>query len=173
MSLDFIESVLPAPRAELSPFAPRIKVIQINPEKIGALIGPGGKNIRGICALTGAQIDIAEDDSGKVSIYATSKDAMDAAEKEINKSCAEPEEGMLYEGTVTGVKAFGAFVEILPGIDGLCHISEFSDKFLKSMDGVCKEGDKLWVKCIGVDDRGRIKLSRKAALAEMAEKPQG
>ena len=171
--LDFIESVLPAPRAELSPHAPRIKVIQINPEKIGALIGPGGKNIRGICALTGAQIDIAEDDSGKVSIYATSKDAMDAAEKEINKSCAEPEEGMLYEGTVTGVKAFGAFVEILPGIDGLCHISEFSDKFLKSMDGVCKEGDKLWVKCIGVDDRGRIKLSRKAALAEMADKPQG
>ena len=170
--LDFIESVLPAPRAELSPHAPRIKVIQINPEKIGALIGPGGKNIRGICALTGAQIDIAEDDSGKVSIYATSKESMDAAEKEINKSCAEPEEGMLYEGTVTGVKAFGAFVEILPGIDGLCHISEFSDKFLKSMDGVCKEGDKLWVKCIGVDDRGRIKLSRKAALAEMAEKPQ-
>ena len=165
--LDFIESVLPAPRAELSPHAPRIKVIQINPEKIGALIGPGGKNIRGICALTGAQIDIAEDDSGKVSIYATSKDAMDAAEKEINKSCAEPEEGMLYEGTVTGVKAFGAFVEILPGIDGLCHISEFSDKFLKSMDGVCKEGDKLWVKCIGVDDRGRIKLSRKAAMAEL------
>ena len=170
--LDFIESVLPAPRAELSPHAPRIKVIQINPEKIGALIGPGGKNIRGICALTGAQIDIAEDDSGKVSIYATSKESMDAAEKEINKSCAEPEEGMLYEGKVTGVKAFGAFVEILPGVDGLCHISEFSDKFLKSMDGVCKEGDKLWVKCIGVDDRGRIKLSRKAALAEMAEKPQ-
>ena len=95
---------------------------------------------------------------------------MDAAEKEINKSCAEPEEGMLYEGTVTGVKDFGAFVEILPGIDGLCHISEFSDKYLKSMDGVCKVGDKLWVKCLAVDERGRIKLSRKAALAEMAEK---
>ena len=168
--LDFIESVLPAPRAELSPHAPRIKVIQINPEKIGALIGPGGKNIRAITALSGAQIDIDEDDSGRVSVFATSKESMDCAIREINKCCAEPEEGMLYEGTVTGVKDFGAFVEILPGIDGLCHISEFSDKYLKSMDGVCKVGDKLWVKCLAVDERGRIKLSRKAALAEMAEK---
>ena len=168
--LDFIESVLPAPRAELAPTAPRIQVIQINPEKIGALIGPGGKNIRAITALSGAQIDIDEDDSGRVSVFATSKESMDCAIREINKCCAEPEEGMLYEGTVTGVKDFGAFVEILPGIDGLCHISEFSDKYLKSMDGVCKVGDKLWVKCLAVDERGRIKLSRKAALAEMAEK---
>ena len=79
---------------------------------------------------------------------------------------------MLYEGTVTGVKAFGAFVEILPGIDGLCHISELSDRRVPSVESVCKEGDKMWVKCIGVDDRGRIKLSRKEAMREMAEKPQ-
>ncbi len=170
--LDFIESVIPAPRAELAPTAPRIKTIQINPEKIGALIGPGGKNIRAICALSGAQIDIAEDDSGKVSIFATSGDSMDCALREINKCCAEPEEGMLYEGTVTGIKEFGAFVEILPGIDGLCHISEFSDKFLKSMEGVCKVGDKIWVKCLAVDERGRIKLSRKAAVAEMDAKQE-
>ena len=165
--LDFIESVLPAPRAELAPTAPRIQTVQINPEKIGALIGPGGKNIRAICALTGAQIDIAEDDSGKVSVFATSKTSMDAAIAEINKCCAEPEEGKLYEGKVTGVKDFGAFVEILPGVEGLCHITEFSDKFLKSMDGICKPGDMIWVKCLAVDERGRIKLSRKAAIREM------
>lgn len=168
--LDFIESVLPAPRAELSPNAPRIKTIQINPEKIGALIGPGGKNIRAITALSGAQIDIAEDDSGKVSVYATTKSAMDIALREINKCTAEPEEGMLYEGTVTGVKEFGAFVEILPGIDGLCHISELSDKRIPTVDTVCKVGDKMWVKCIAVDERGRIKLSRREAMREIAEK---
>ena len=166
--LDYIATILPGPRAELSPFAPRIHELFINPEKIGALIGPGGKNIRAIQAMTGAQIDIDEDDSGRVAVFATSREAMEAAIAEINKCCAEPEEGVIYEGPVTGVKPFGAFVEILPGIDGLCHISEFSDKFLKSMDGVCKEGDKLWVKCLGVDDRGRIKLSRKAALADEA-----
>ena len=172
--LDYIESVLPAPREDLSPYAPRIHDLQINPEKIGALIGPGGKNIRAICALSGAQIDIAEDDSGKVSVFASTKESLDCAVREINKCCAEPEEGVIYEGPVTGVKPFGAFVEILPGIDGLCHISEFSDKYLKSMDGVCKVGDVIKVKCIGVDDRGRIKLSRKAALADeaAAEAPQ-
>ena len=170
--LDFMETILPAPRAELSPNAPRIQTIQINPEKIGALIGPGGKNIRAITALSGAQIDIAEDDSGKVSVYATSKTSMDVAIREINKCTAEPEEGMLYEGTVTGVKEFGAFVEILPGIDGLCHISELSDKRIPSVDTVCKVGDRMWVKCIAVDDRGRIKLSRREAMREMREKSQ-
>ncbi|MGI6496703.1 MAG: polyribonucleotide nucleotidyltransferase [Kiritimatiellia bacterium] len=164
--LDYMETVLPAPRAELAPTAPRIQTVQVNPEKIGALIGPGGKNIRGICALTGAQIDIAEDDSGKVFVFATSKEAMDAAIREINRSCAEPEEGMIYEGRVTGVKAFGAFVEILPGIDGLCHISELSDSRVPSVEAVCKEGDRMWVKCIGVDDRGKIKLSRREAMRE-------
>ena len=79
---------------------------------------------------------------------------------------------MLYEGTVTGVKEFGAFVEILPGIDGLCHISELSDKRIPSVDTVCKVGDRMWVKCIAVDDRGRIKLSRREAMREMREKSQ-
>lgn len=165
--LDFIESVMPAPRAELSQYAPRIETINIPVDKIGALIGPGGKNIRGITALSGAQIDI--DDAGVVSIFATSKESMECARREVNKIIAEPEEGMIYEGTVTGIKEFGAFVEILPGLDGLCHISELSDQRVRATEDVCKVGDKMWVKCIAVDDRGRIKLSRRAAMAERTE----
>ncbi len=164
--LDFIESVMPAPRAELSQYAPRIETIRIPVDKIGALIGPGGKNIRGITALSSAQIDISDD--GVVSIFATSKESMDCARREVNKIVAEPEEGMIYEGTVSGIKEFGAFVEILPGIDGLCHISELSDQRVRATEDVCKVGDKMWVKCIAVDDRGRIKLSRREAMAEMA-----
>ena len=165
--LDYMESVIPAPRTELSPYAPRIETIMIPPDKIGALIGPGGKNIRGITALSGAQIDIADD--GTVSIFATSRESMEVARKEVNKTVAEPEEGMIYEGTVTGIKEFGAFVEILPGIDGLCHISELSDQRVRATEDVCKVGDKMRVKCIAVDDRGRIKLSRRAAMADLAE----
>ncbi|MBQ7722153.1 MAG: S1 RNA-binding domain-containing protein, partial [Kiritimatiellae bacterium] len=165
--LDFIESVLPAPRAELSPFAPRIETIIIPADKIGALIGKGGETIRGICDTTGAQIDIEEEgDKGIVSIFATAGEQMDAAKKAIQAAIAEPEEGMIYEGTVTGIKEFGAFVEILPGQDGLCHISELADRRIAKVEDVCKVGDKMWVKVIAIDDRGRIKLSRKAAMAE-------
>ena len=165
--LDFIESVLPAPRAELSPFAPRIETIIIPADKIGALIGKGGETIRGICDTTGAQIDIEEEgDKGIVSIFATAGEQMDAAKKAIQAAIAEPEEGMIYEGTVTGIKEFGAFVEILPGQDGLCHIGELADRRIAKVEDVCKVGDKMWVKVIAIDDRGRIKLSRKAAMAE-------
>jgi polyribonucleotide nucleotidyltransferase len=166
--LDFIESIIPAPREDLSPYAPRIETIQIPVDKIGGLIGPGGKNIRAITALSGAQIDISDD--GVVSIFASSKESMECARREVNKVAAEPEEGMLYEGTVTGVKEFGAFVEILPGIDGLCHISELSDQRVRAVEDVCKVGDKMWVKCTAIDDRGRIKLSRREAMKEIAEK---
>ncbi len=165
--LDFIESVLPAPRAELSPYAPRIETVIIPQDKIGALIGKGGETIRGICDTTGAQIDIEEEgDKGIVTIFATAGEMMDAAKKAVNAVIAEPEEGMIYEGTVTGIKEFGAFVEILPGQDGLCHISELADKRIAKTEDVCKVGDKMWVKVIAIDDRGRIKLSRKAAMAE-------
>jgi polyribonucleotide nucleotidyltransferase len=165
--LDFIESVLPAPRAELSPYAPRIETVIIPQDKIGALIGKGGETIRGICDTTGAQIDIEEEgDKGIVTIFATAGEMMEAAKKAVNAVIAEPEEGMLYEGTVTGIKEFGAFVEILPGQDGLCHISELADKRIGKVEDVCKVGDKMWVKVIAIDDRGRIKLSRKAAMAE-------
>ncbi len=168
--LDYMESVLPTSRAELSEHAPRIETLHIPVDKIGALIGPGGKNIRAITALSGAQIDIADD--GTISIFATSREAMECAQREVNKTVAEPEEGMIYQGTVTGIKEFGAFVEILPGIDGLCHISELSDQRVRATEDVCKVGDTMWVKCIAVDDRGRVKLSRRAAMAERAERDE-
>ena len=101
-----------------------------------------------------------------VSIFATTGDMMESAKAEVNAVTAEAEPGKIYEGTVTGIKEFGAFVEILPGKDGLCHISELSDKRVNSVEDVCRVGDKMLVKCIGVDDRGRIKLSRRAAMAD-------
>ncbi len=162
--LDYMNEVIDKPRTELSDHAPRINEIKIDPEKIGALIGPGGKVIRGITELSGAQIDI--DESGIVSIFATNGESMAIATREVEGIMAEPEEGVTYEGTVTGVKEFGAFVEILPGKDGLVHISEMADCRVNSVDDICKVGDPMTVKCIGIDDRGRIKLSRRAAMQE-------
>jgi polyribonucleotide nucleotidyltransferase len=169
--LDFMQSVIATSRPELSPYAPRIQTIQIDPEKIGELIGPGGKNIRRITEMSGAQIDI--EDSGIVSIFATDGESMKIAIDEVSKITAEAEEGMLYQGTVTGIKDFGAFVEILPGKDGLVHISELADCRVNSVSDVCKIGDTMWVKCIGIDDRGRVKLSRRQAMREKDAQPQG
>ncbi len=166
--LDYMESVIPASRAEMSPYAPRIETIMIDPEKIGELIGPGGKNIRGITERSGAQIDIAED--GTVSIYARTGESMAMAVKEVQMVSMDPEEGEIYEGKVTGVKEFGAFVEILPGRDGLVHISELADFRVNSVEDICKVGDIMRVKCIGVDDRGRVKLSRRAAMQDLDQK---
>ena len=163
--LDFMASVIPAPRAELSPYAPRIATLTIPVDKIGELIGPGGKNIRRITDSTGTQIDIQED--GTVSIFATTAEAMANARREVEAITAEAEEGKIYEGTVTGIKDFGCFVEILPGKDGLCHISELSDRRIPSVDSVCKVGDRMKVKCIGIDERGRIKLSRREAMRDL------
>jgi polyribonucleotide nucleotidyltransferase len=163
--LDFIQSQIAEPRADLSKHAPRITVLKINPENIGALIGPGGKNIRRITDVTGTQIDIEDD--GTVRVFATNKEAMEAAVREVNMIAAEPEVGKIYNGTVTGIKEFGAFVEILPGKDGLVHISEMADQRIRSVTDICKVGDQMWVKCIDVDDTGRVRLSRKAALAEL------
>jgi polyribonucleotide nucleotidyltransferase len=136
-------------------------------DKIGELIGPGGKNIRRITELTGAQIDIEED--GTVSIFATNAEAMEQAVREVEMVTAEAEVGRIYDGRVTGVKEFGAFVEIFPGTDGLVHISELADFRVGSVEDICKVGDQMWVKCIGVDDRGRIKLSRREAMHDMDE----
>lgn len=168
--LAFMRGVIAAPRPELSPYAPRIFTIQIPVDKIGGLIGPGGKNIRRITELSGAQIDIADD--GTISIFATSAEAMETAKREVNMVVAEAEEGRIYEGTVTGMKEFGCFVEILPGKDGLCHISEMADRRIGSVDEICKIGDKMWVKCIGIDDRGRVKLSRREAMRDLDQKHQ-
>ena len=168
--LAFMRDVIATPRPELSPYAPRIFTIQIPVDKIGGLIGPGGKNIRRITEISGAQIDIADD--GTVSIFATSGESMDVAKREVQMVVAEAEEGRLYEGTVTGIKEFGCFVEILPGKDGLCHISELAEQRIRAVEDVCKLGDKMWVKCIGVDDRGRVKLSRREAMRDLDQQRQ-
>jgi polyribonucleotide nucleotidyltransferase len=156
--------IIERPRPETSKYAPRILMIMINPEKIGAVIGPGGKGIRGIEAATGATIDI--EDSGKVTVSCLQMEGAVAARDIIEQISEGVKVGKVYTGRVTGIKDFGAFVEIAPGQDGLCHISELSDGFVKSVNEVCKIGDMLKVKVILVDDQGRVKLSRKAVLRE-------
>src|SRR6266566_4764785 len=162
---------LDKPRTELSKYAPRIETIKINPEKIGALIGPGGKTIKGIVAETGAEINIEDD--GSVHIYATSGESMARAKEIIGGMTREIEIGQTYQGRVVSTKEFGAFVEVFPGKDGLVHISELADFRVKRTEDVAKVGDIIWVKCIGIDDKGRVKLSRKAALKERAEAETG
>ncbi len=169
--LGIMRGTLDKPRGELSKYAPRIETIKINPEKIGALIGPGGKTIKGIVAETGAEINIEDD--GSVHIYATSGESMARAKEIIGGMAKEIEIGQTYQGRVVSTKEFGAFVEVLPGKEGLVHISELADFRVKRTEDVVKSGDMIWVKCIGIDDKGRVKLSRKAALKERAEKETG
>jgi polyribonucleotide nucleotidyltransferase len=169
--LEIMRSAIDKPRAELSKYAPRIETIKINPEKIGALIGPGGKTIKGIVAETGAEINIEDD--GSVHIYATSGESMARAKEIIGGMTKEIEIGQMYHGRVVSIKEFGAFVEVFPGKDGLVHISELADFRVNRTEDVVKIGDMIWVKCIGIDDKGRVKLSRKAALKERAEKETG
>ena len=171
--LDVMEAEIGTPRTELNPNAPRITTIQIDPEKIGALIGPGGKNIRRIVEISGAEININEDNSGRVDVYATTSDAMQRALDEINLSTGEIEVGKTYRGVVRSVKDFGAFVECLPGKEGLVHISELADFRVRKTEDVCRLGDEIVVKCIGIDDKGRVKLSRKAAMAEAEAAEEG
>ena len=149
--------------------APRLLVVKINPEKIGLLIGPGGKNIKGIQESTGAKIDIADD--GTVQIAHSSAAGAEAAKAKVEALTEEVSVGKVYEGRVTSVKDFGAFIEILPGRDGLCHISELDDKYVDKVDSVCKVGDKMQVKVIAIDDQDRIKLSRKILLRGDPNRP--
>ena len=169
--LEIMRATMDKPRAELSKYAPRIETIKINPEKIGALIGPGGKTIKGIVAETGAEINIEDD--GSVHIYATTGESMARAKEIIGGMTREIEIGQTYQGRVVTTKEFGAFVEVFPGKDGLVHISELADFRVKRTEDVVKIGDMVWVKCIGIDDKGRVKLSRKAALKDRAEKETG
>jgi polyribonucleotide nucleotidyltransferase len=169
--LEIMRSTLDQPRTELSKYAPRIETVKINPEKIGALIGPGGKTIKGIVAETGAEINIEDD--GSVHIYATTGESMARAKEIIGGMTREIEIGQTYQGRVVTTKEFGAFVEVFPGKDGLVHISELADFRVKRTEDVVKIGDMIWVKCIGIDDKGRVKLSRKAALKERAEQETG
>jgi len=169
-------SALPAPRAELSTYAPRIQTIQINPEKIGLLIGPGGKTIRRIVEVTGAQIDISDDDSGKVFIYSNNANSMNRAVEEIDALCGggqQIEVGKTYNGRVTSTKEFGAFVECMPGKEGLVHISELADFRVRRTEDVVKVGDSILVKCIGIDEKsGKVRLSRKAAMKDKEQAGQ-
>lgn len=155
------------PREEISTNAPRLIQIQINPEKIGLVIGPGGKTIRRIQEETGAKIDI--EDSGIVTLSSATAEGAEAARDRIQGMTEGVKVGAIYEGRVSSIKDFGAFVEILPGKDGLVHISEMSEGYVGSVADVCRVGDSMLVKVILVDDQDRVKLSRKAALAERGE----
>ncbi len=167
--LGVMAEALAEPNKELKEFAPRIKIIQISPDKVGALIGPGGKNIRRITEVSGAQIDIDDDNPGKVLIFANSATSMNRAVSEVELIAAEIEVGKTYRGIVRSIKEFGAFVECLPGKEGLVHISELADFRVKKTEDVCKLGDEMIVKCIGIDDKGKVRLSRKAALEDMKQ----
>lgn len=151
-------------RKEMSKYAPRILTLKINPEKIGALIGPGGKNIKRIVEESGCEINIEDD--GSVKIYSVSEEGMKIARRSIEGLTAEIEVGKTYRGRVVTIKEFGAFVEVFPGKDGLCHISELANFRVKQVEDIVKVGDEILVKCIGIDDKGRVKLSRRAAMEE-------
>ena len=168
--MEILKRILTAirrPRGDISPYSPRIVSTKIDPEKIGMVIGPGGKNIRAIQEQTGTQIDIVDD--GTVTIAGPAKSNCDEALARVEAITEDIKVGRIYLGTVSSIKDFGAFIEIAPGKDGLCHISELADGFVKSVTDVCKVGDKLEVKVIAVDDQNRVKLSRKAVLAEKAQ----
>jgi polyribonucleotide nucleotidyltransferase len=151
----------------LSPYAPRIEIIKINPDKIGELIGPGGKNIKGIQAESGAEISIEDD--GTVYIYANRRESMERAVEMVSGISAEVEIGKTYTGKVVSTTNFGAFMRVVGSKDGLIHISELADFRVKAVEDVVKVGDVVTAKCIGIDDKGRVKMSRKAAMKEKDE----
>ncbi|MFA5794740.1 MAG: polyribonucleotide nucleotidyltransferase [Candidatus Brocadiia bacterium] len=171
-----MQEIIAQPRADIAESAPRVLKIKIDPEKIGMVIGPAGKHIKKLEADTKAKVEIEQD--GTILIYADNLVMAEAARTIIANMTAEPEIGKIYDGTVTGIKDFGAFVEIIPGRDGMVHISELSHGFVKSVSDVLKMGDKIQVKLISIDDTGRIKLSRKELLpppepgSEQSEAPQ-
>lgn len=164
-------SAIRRPRGEISPTAPRLLRTKIDPSKIGLLIGPGGKNIRALQEETGTTIDISDD--GTVIIASASAAGAEECLARVEAMGEEIKVGRIYHGTVSSIKDFGAFVEIAPGKDGLCHISELAEGFVKHIDEICKVGDKMPVKVIAVDDQNRVKLSRRAALAEIEAREQG
>jgi polyribonucleotide nucleotidyltransferase len=160
-----------APAEDYKPHAPRIVSMRIDKEFIGAIIGPGGKIIQEMQRETGANINIEEkDNQGIIQIFGDNKESIDAAVKRIRQIVAKPEVGEIYEGKVKSIMPFGAFVEIMPGKDGLLHISEIDHKRIETMDGIFEIGDEVRVKLLDVDKQGKLKLSRKALLPR-PEKP--
>ncbi|MDQ3011298.1 MAG: S1 RNA-binding domain-containing protein, partial [Acidobacteriota bacterium] len=160
--LDKMDEVLAAPRKEISQYAPRILTIQINPDKIRDIIGPGGKMIKSIVERTGAKIDV--EDSGRISIATANGEAAEMAMQIIRDITAEAEINKTYLGTVSRIVDFGAFIEILPGLDGLLHVSEIADYRVRDVRDELTEGQQVMVKCIGIEGN-KIRLSRKALLA--------
>jgi polyribonucleotide nucleotidyltransferase len=160
--LELIHDTLPEPRAELSAYAPHMTTMMINPEKIGAVIGPGGKMIRKIQEETGVTIEIEDD--GKVFIASADGEGARKAREMIAALTESPEIGRIYTGKVMRTTDFGAFVEILPGLDGLVHISQLADYRVAKVEDICRVGDELTVMVINVDDQGKIRLSRQAVL---------
>ncbi len=161
-------TAIPCPRDSTADSAPRMLRTKIHPEKIGLLIGPGGKTIRGIQEEVGCTIDVEED--GTVTVAAANQECAEAGLARVDALTASVKVGKIYDGTVTSVKDFGAFVEILPGRDGLCHISELSDEYVGSVADICSVGDAMKVKVIAVDEQDRVKLSRRVAMQELGEK---
>jgi polyribonucleotide nucleotidyltransferase len=159
--MEHMLSILPAPRKELSQYAPRIEKLMINPDKIGAVIGKGGETIREITSATGAEIDIADD--GLVTIAAVDAEAITKALEWVKSLTMEPEVGQIYTGKVVSIKEFGAFVNIMPGIDGMVHISEMADHRVAKVEDVVHLGAEVKVKLVAIDDKGRLKLSMKDA----------
>ena len=162
--IEVMNTTLPAPRTELSKYAPRIESTKIDPERIGELIGPGGKVIRGIQAETGTEINVEE--NGTVHVYAIKPEGLKRAMEMIKRIFAEVEVGMVYTGRIVSTTNFGAFMEVLPGKDGLIHISELADRRVEFVEDVVKVGEIVSAKCIGVDEKGRVKMSRKAMLKD-------
>jgi len=165
--LDKMEEALAAPREAVSQHAPRFMTLRINPDKIRDIIGPGGKVIREMTTEYDSKIDVEDD--GTVKIFSNNTEAANALMRRIEEMTAIPEVGRIYEGEVRTIKDFGAFVQIMPGTDGMVHISELKNERVKKVTDVVQEGDIIKVKVIDIDSRGRIRLSRKAALAEGEE----
>jgi polyribonucleotide nucleotidyltransferase len=167
--LEVMNAAISKPRPELSKYAPKLISIEIDPEFIGKVIGPGGKMIKSIQEQTETTIEIEED--GTIYISCVGGDGYLEAKEIIETMTSPPKVGQIYQKSkVVSVKDFGVFVEITPGVEGLCHISELSDGYVKNVEEVCKMGDLIPVKLLAIDDQGRLRLSRKAALAEKGEK---
>jgi polyribonucleotide nucleotidyltransferase len=167
--LDIMDKAIDKPRPDLSKYAPRIVSIVIDKAKIGTVIGPGGKMIRRITEETGATIDIEDD--GTVTIASNKVDSLNAAKAWVESLVEEVEVGKLYEGTVTRLMNFGAFVEVLPGKEGLVHISQLGPERYNQVEDAVREGDKVWVKVMEIDEMGRVNLSRRKAMEERGEIP--
>lgn len=160
--LDKILEVISAPRPELKPHVPRITIVKIPSDKIGAIIGPGGKNIRALQEETGTKIDIEED--GTVYIASVNGEGAKMARERIEAITETPQLGRIYTGKVVRITDFGAFVEILPGTDGMVHISQLDSERVEKVEDVCKMGEELTVMVTGIDPMGKIRLSRLAVL---------